>query len=160
MLAVQDELDRNGAAMLQDAGELLHMDLLAVDRQHEGAGLPERIIVETLERARAAKFNGAVVHAASPVVQWLLRERFEFEEIASIRLHNWRYRGERRFAAIDPNQHLILMRKRLAPAGSCKVRQTRRSDSHADQSSTLPEGSFAVEISRTEAVLVASSAPS
>lgn len=111
LLTVQMELDQRYLHVAGVPGRLLHMNLLAVDRQHEGNDLPQQMIEATLSYARTAGFEGAIAHAASPVVQQLLQSHFGFVKVAALRLQEYEYEGEHPFARSDKSETLILMQR-------------------------------------------------
>jgi acyl-CoA synthetase (AMP-forming)/AMP-acid ligase II/alkanesulfonate monooxygenase SsuD/methylene tetrahydromethanopterin reductase-like flavin-dependent oxidoreductase (luciferase family)/acyl carrier protein/GNAT superfamily N-acetyltransferase len=113
-LAIQSHLDRRYIeATGMPSARTLHMNLLAVDREHEGMNLPARIIEATLDFALARGFKAAIAHAASPVVQLLLRNEYGFVPVAVQRFSDYEVEGMRPFAAVPGAGALMLMTRPL-----------------------------------------------
>ena len=90
-----------------------HMNLLALDREFEGRNLPVQFIQATLDFAVDRGFSAAIVHAASPVVQAMMRENFGFVCVAAQEYATYELDGVRPCPNLPRGAGIMLMTRSL-----------------------------------------------
>jgi acyl carrier protein/GNAT superfamily N-acetyltransferase len=113
-ITIQVELDQKFIATAgMPTEKTFHMNLLALDREFEGRNLPVRFIHATIEFAIDKGYSAAIVHAASPVVQAMMRENFGFVCVAAQEYATYELNGVRTCPNLPPGASIMLMTRSL-----------------------------------------------
>lgn len=114
-LAIQEALDQRFLASAGAPAEpTVHMNLLGLDREHEGRELPGKLVELTLDLAVSQGYRAAIAHAASPVVQAILCERFAFSRVGVQPYSSYEYAGRRPFESLPVSDAMLLVTRSLA----------------------------------------------
>jgi acyl-CoA synthetase (AMP-forming)/AMP-acid ligase II/alkanesulfonate monooxygenase SsuD/methylene tetrahydromethanopterin reductase-like flavin-dependent oxidoreductase (luciferase family) len=113
-ITIQVALDEKYIASVgMPTEKTFHMNLLALDREYEGLNLPVRFIHATLEFAIDNGYSAAIVHAASPVVQAMMRENFGFVCVAAQEYATYELNGVRTCPNLPRGTSIMLMSRSL-----------------------------------------------
>ncbi len=94
-------------------GEYVHLNLLAVARQHTGRAVAQNVVRLCLENGIRKGYRTAVTEATGLVSQHLFRETHGFVARHEISYQTFIYQGRRPFASIKKHPSVILMDKSL-----------------------------------------------
>jgi hypothetical protein len=92
-------------------GKYLHLNLLAVARQHTGRAVAQNVVRLCLENGVQKGYRTAVTEATGLVSQHIFRETHGFVARHEIAYQTFRYQGRRPFASIKEHRSVILMDK-------------------------------------------------
>lgn len=89
-------------------GECAHLFMLGVDPTFAGQGIAHRLVVRSLENARALGYRCAVLEATGAASQHVFR-KLGFRELGRIPYGDFHFMGERIFRAVPEPEAALLM---------------------------------------------------
>jgi GNAT superfamily N-acetyltransferase len=88
--------------------------MVAVEEAYTSQGIAYTMYRILINHARRLGFTHAVTEPTGNISQYILKDKFAFNELYRINYDEYEYQGERVFAGIEGHQCVSLMEKSLA----------------------------------------------
>lgn len=93
--------------------EILHLFLLAVDREHRGKKIANSLVEASEKLGKLKGYKGAIAEATGPISQYIFIEKQNYDVIGAIKYQEFEFEGKRVFQNIEDCESCKLVYKKL-----------------------------------------------